>query len=596
MLAFVFAAFVPGAASAQTSCTVSGSNPILVISKVGNTLSCATRSTDTGTLGSNSICFVSRYSGYDFAYGSSCEVSPASVAGGSSSGTISVTAGASCIGGSPHLGICNATGGLVKFTSSKLSAFGTLSFTFDSSKPGVGAFGTISTSAGGDNIAPTVTISGVPESASAPFTATFQFSENVSGFSVGDIAVGNGAASEFAGSGATYTALITPAAHGTMTVEVPAGVAQDAAGNLNEASSKATATYIDHDYVRRHTQRVISNFMNARADQITASDPDLVARLGVAGGGAMAPTFDASGTLDNNQISFAGSLRQMASARAESRMQRQPVAMGLGMGSGAGQASPALGLDAWAKGQWSRSDQDGTVSELGLLYTGVDYRLSSSLLVGVLAQFDWMKQKDGGQSTAVDGLGWMVGPYAVARLDENLLFDVRAAFGRSNNDVTPFGTYTDSFETDRWLARARLTGDFEYGAWQFTPHVGVIYFEEEQKSYVDSLGVAIGAQTSSLGRLTFGPEIAYRWHEGETIIVPRLAVKGIWDFDSAPLVDVMTGLTDGSTADPRARVEGGLATVFANGWALQAEAYYDGIGASDFEVYGASLVMNVPLD
>ena len=95
-----------------------------------------------------------------------------------------------------------------------------------------------------DNTAPTVEITGVPEESSAAFTATFTFSEAVNGFAVEDIAVGNGAASVFTGTdGDTdYTALITPAASGAVTVDVAADVAADDAGNGN-AVAQATSTY-----------------------------------------------------------------------------------------------------------------------------------------------------------------------------------------------------------------------------------------------------------------------------------------------------------------------------------------------------------------
>ena len=96
-----------------------------------------------------------------------------------------------------------------------------------------------------DNTAPTVTITGVPATSTGPFTATFTFSEEVNGFAVGDITVGNGAASGFTGQPGdpVFTALITPAASGTVTVEVAAGVATDAAGNGNPAAARASSTY-----------------------------------------------------------------------------------------------------------------------------------------------------------------------------------------------------------------------------------------------------------------------------------------------------------------------------------------------------------------
>ena len=96
-----------------------------------------------------------------------------------------------------------------------------------------------------DNTAPTVTITDVPGTSLAAFTATFTFSEDVTGFEAGDITVGNGTASAFAETtaGSVYTALITPATNGEVTVDVAADVATDEAGNDNTAATQATSNY-----------------------------------------------------------------------------------------------------------------------------------------------------------------------------------------------------------------------------------------------------------------------------------------------------------------------------------------------------------------
>ena len=95
-----------------------------------------------------------------------------------------------------------------------------------------------------DNTAPSVTISGVPSASDAPFTATFTFSEAVTGFAVGDITLGNATASSFTSTSTTvYRALVTPTAAGAVTVDVPANAAQDAAGNGNTAATRASSTY-----------------------------------------------------------------------------------------------------------------------------------------------------------------------------------------------------------------------------------------------------------------------------------------------------------------------------------------------------------------
>jgi hypothetical protein len=81
----------------------------------------------------------------------------------------------------------------------------------------------------------------------APFTVTVTFSEAVSGFELADLVVGNGTAGDFSGSGAVYTALITPDAEGLVTVDVPADAAQDAAGNGSTAAEQFSITYDTSD-------------------------------------------------------------------------------------------------------------------------------------------------------------------------------------------------------------------------------------------------------------------------------------------------------------------------------------------------------------
>ena len=97
-----------------------------------------------------------------------------------------------------------------------------------------------------DNVAPTVDIQGEPVAVNntAAYSVTFEFSENVTGFVIGDITVGNGAASNFiAVDGNTYTADITPSGAGDITIDVAANVAVDAAANNNTAATQAITTF-----------------------------------------------------------------------------------------------------------------------------------------------------------------------------------------------------------------------------------------------------------------------------------------------------------------------------------------------------------------
>ncbi|WP_138753957.1 S-layer homology domain-containing protein [Paenibacillus sinopodophylli] len=91
-----------------------------------------------------------------------------------------------------------------------------------------------------DNTAPTAAISSSAGSAvNASFPVTITFNEGVNGFTVDDLGVVNGTASNLISvSESTYTATISPTTSGqNVTVFVEAGAATDAAGNANTASN-----------------------------------------------------------------------------------------------------------------------------------------------------------------------------------------------------------------------------------------------------------------------------------------------------------------------------------------------------------------------
>jgi hypothetical protein len=88
-----------------------------------------------------------------------------------------------------------------------------------------------------------ITSSATSPTNTSPIPVTITFSEIVTGFIVGDIAVTNGTAGGFTGSGTTYTANIAPTASGIVTVNVAANVAVDAASNNNTAATAFTITF-----------------------------------------------------------------------------------------------------------------------------------------------------------------------------------------------------------------------------------------------------------------------------------------------------------------------------------------------------------------
>jgi outer membrane autotransporter protein len=231
-------------------------------------------------------------------------------------------------------------------------------------------------------------------------------------------------------------------------------------------------------------------------------------------------------------------------------------------------AAPPSGVNVWVETHFSRfdADHDGANSSgtFGLVYFGADYLLTPSILVGGLVQFDSTREDMQAVGGHTQGLGAMIGPYASAKITPNVFFDARAAWGMSDNRINPFGAYEDKFSTDRWLAEAKLTGNWRFGNFRFRPGAGVTFAAERQRGYTDSLGLFITDQTISLGRLTFGPEVAYRFVDTNGMVYePQVSIKGLWDFNR-PAATSVAGFAVGSD-EFRAMVESGVLARWPNG-------------------------------
>ncbi len=92
-----------------------------------------------------------------------------------------------------------------------------------------------------------VSAAGAPVRLGSPVSLEATFTEPVTGFSLEDISVANGVASNFSGSGAVYTFDVTPYAIGDVTVDIAAGAAQGADGKGNIAARLSFGIPYDDD-------------------------------------------------------------------------------------------------------------------------------------------------------------------------------------------------------------------------------------------------------------------------------------------------------------------------------------------------------------
>ncbi len=95
-----------------------------------------------------------------------------------------------------------------------------------------------------DRTLPSVTVSSMSEShTNTSFSIAINFSEAVTGFASEDVQITNGTLSDLAGSGAEYTAVVTPSIGEEVTVSIPENVVIDAASNGNSASNSLAVEF-----------------------------------------------------------------------------------------------------------------------------------------------------------------------------------------------------------------------------------------------------------------------------------------------------------------------------------------------------------------
>ncbi len=245
-------------------------------------------------------------------------------------------------------------------------------------------------------------------------------------------------------------------------------------------------------------------------------------------------------------------------------------------------------FDLWFEAHFSVYEDDGDRDgDFGIAYVGADWLLNERLLVGVLAQFDWGSEEVSNKSD-VDGNGWMIGPYVSAEIADNVFFDLRAAWGRSENDVTVKLSgipYSGEFDTERWLAHARLSGSYAYGNWRITPEASLAYMHEERENFTvigagGVLPTSIPSKDFSLGKGEIGPEFAYRYETVDGLFEPHFALRYRWDF-AVEGDSTLSGI-DVYDEGPRGAVEGGIMYRGNSGRTARIAASYDGIFVDDF--------------
>jgi len=252
----------------------------------------------------------------------------------------------------------------------------------------------------------------------------------------------------------------------------------------------------------------------------------------------------------------------------------------------------------WVEGSYEAyNDKSGSLSErdgqFGVFYLGVDYRVSDSVAVGALFQFDHTSEEIGSFSD-ISGTGWMAGPYVSAELGAGLYFDARAAWGTSSNDaeVDVFENgdlFKGDFSTERFLARAALSGEFEAGPLLMLPRADLAFMRDEQSDYSVSNGLfstQVSGVRAELGRLTASNEFDLLISDAPDEFAVLYATPGVtWNFHSDD--------ASGDIESVRGSIEVGMRYGLGGGLRSELSVRYDGIGAAEFGGIAASAAIRL---
>jgi len=386
-----------------------------------------------------------------------------------------------------------------------------------------------------DTDAPEVTLSSETTTLSNtdPFTVTATFSEDVTGFDpiseFDDLKVEGGNLTGFTAVSATvYTLIIAPNGNDDVTITVKDGAAQDGAGIDN-----TVGTFILRNTIVEDTQKLIAGFMLGRAGNLASNQPGLTRFMQGTGCGS----FNANATA----------------------------------GSGSVDGCVSQG-NVWAdlNSSWS-GDSSYTLGSFG-----AHGFVNPNLLIGGMLQLDYADD----EANNISGTGWMVGPYFVAQVpDQPLFLEGRLLYGQTENDISPLGTYTDSFDTERMLAQLRATGEYQYQATTLMPLLDLTYTDDEAQTYTDSLGNVIPGQKVSIMQISAGMDFS----------TPIAVQSGALDLTGG--LSAIHASTSGGNADfegTRGRATLGLNYSTEFGGNISVGTFYDGIG-SDYESRGANL-------
>lgn len=222
-------------------------------------------------------------------------------------------------------------------------------------------------------------------------------------------------------------------------------------------------------------------------------------------------------------------------------------------------------FDVWIDGTFSLFEANGGNGRSSAMSIGADYLLTPDLLVGGFVSIDNLDRFEI-QGDILSGIGWVSGPYATVRLNDNVYLDMLAGLGTSSNKVASGGS-VDEYGSFRWLVDASLDGSWTSGDWTFAPRLTASYAQEVSRAYASSSGASIASISTGVGQIGAGPGLVHTRQEEN--IRQELSLR----------LDAIAQLAERTSLGTR--VEGGMNLVFNEGATLGAIVGYSTFGSGN---------------
>ncbi|SFR55953.1 hypothetical protein SAMN04488005_2883 [Yoonia tamlensis] len=315
-------------------------------------------------------------------------------------------------------------------------------------------------------------------------------------------------------------------------------------------------------------------------------------------------SFVVSGTITYDGVTGPAAQEQIASFmenRARALVQNQPDVLRFVDGRAGGrfnadvtQGAGSIDFASAGRGPvWATLTGSATEFEEGndqsyfLGAAGAHLSFGDNTVVGAMLQMDWAEQ-DFANGDKAEGKGWLVGPYFASQISEHPLFlDGRLLYGKTDNEFTPDGDATDSFDGERLLAMLNLEGRVEMEQFTMFPNISASYVRDTQNAYTDSNAVDIDAQEIEQTEVALGMDFEKPISSHDLVLVGGLS--GIW---SETVGDAAASSVIGNHNGWRGRIDAGVN--YSNGAGLNAglNAFVDGLGEDDLKTVGLSLAVN----